>query len=162
MELSRIDFKYGVKSKEFSYMLYTFNMLPDVNQREEVINLARSSLQNLESILDKNYAGNEFKKEENGDITSSRIEFGYDYGNLTKLRYVISMNPPGEPRDLSLSLMNMDPDSKRLLEVYNSLLAIPNLEISNQAKVQVSRINSLISERFDVKEYLSLPSGDLK
>ncbi|MCX6750021.1 MAG: hypothetical protein NTZ83_01035 [Candidatus Pacearchaeota archaeon] len=160
MKLSNIGFNYVIKNKKFSHIFYKFNILSDAKQREKVIDLAKSSLQDLETILDKNYTGNEFKKEENGKVNSSEIEFGYDYGNLTQLRYVISMNSKGEPRDLTLSLMNIDPNSERLLGVYNLVLAIPNLEISDEAKIQVNRINSLISERFDVKEYLGLPRSD--
>ena len=172
MNLSNLNFQYKIKDKKFPFISYEFNILPDVESKEELIELAKSSLQDLERILDNKYTRKGFKKEEDGEVTSSKIELGYNYSNsslisifrkglnLTQLRYVILINSKGEPRDLTLSLTNSDSNSARLLDVYDSVIMLPKLEISEDAQLQVDRINSLRSERFDVKEYLSLPHSN--
>ena len=85
-----------------------------------------------------------------------------DFGEffLANLRYKILMDSIGSPVNLTLSLMNSDSNPKRLLNVCDSIIRLPNLEISAEAQVQVKQINSLRSEKFDVSRYLSLPNNN--
>ena len=170
MELLDITFGYEIKKNRFSTIRYDFNVISNAENKEDVIRLAKSSLNALEQIINMHYEGGEFKKEKDGEVTSSGIKFWHEYSEniedfriyqrLTKLGYKISLNSQGNPMNLSLNLRDSsgyDLDSSRLLELFDSVVAMDNLRISNEAYVQIDRINFLRSQEFDVGEYLSLP-----
>ena len=178
MQLSYLDFEYTVKDKKlkdkkFSSIFYNFDAVSDAESKEEFIDLAKSSIQRLEQLLDNQYNNKRFTKEKNGRVTSSKIKFKCEYLNSsiinyiregglnkTELSYIISMDPKGEPINLTLSLNNSEPNSARILRVYDSIITLPDLKISEEAQIQVNRINSLRSEKFEINKYLNSHNSD--
>ena len=173
MRLLYLDFEYTIKDKKFSSIFYNFDAASDAESKEEFIDLAKSSIHRLEQLLDNQYTGKRFIKEESGRVTSSKIKFKCEYLNSsiinyiregglnkTELSYVISMDPKGEPISLTLNLNNSEPNSARILKVYDSIIKLPNLEISDEAQIQVDRINSLRSEKFEINKYLNSHNSD--
>lgn len=169
MNLSNVMFSYEIKDKQFSKINYSFDVLSDTKSSEEVIRSAKTSLQQLETMLDDVYKGSGLK-EEDGMIDSTSVDFGYLYsienGLLsnkkrysTRLEYTISMNMQGMPSGLTLRLANKDEDQQRLWKIYDSVLALPDIKISNQAQIQLERINFLRAGNFNINTYLALPEN---
>ena len=164
MELSSLVFNYIIKDKKFEFMNYKFDVLSEVNSKEELIESAKSSLTSLENLLDRHYLGENFSKTKNGEISSSTIEVGYDYSSTIlspifkiTLRYVILSNSSGKLENLFIDMRHIH-DSDGILTIFDSVITLPNLKISNNAQIQIERINFLRKEEFELKQYLSLPS----
>lgn len=171
MELTDVGFDYNIRGKRFSYINYEFK-IGSGGSNDEIASLARSALQDLEQILDSHYTGKMFKKEEGGKITSTRIEYGYDYSNssilsffrvgtvLTILRYVIELYSNGNSGNLSLSLHNSDNRTETISAVFDAIISQPDLDISPEAMLQIDRIKSVREADFKLSMYLGLPQPD--
>ncbi len=164
MKLSSLMFNYIIKDKKFEFMNYKFDVLLEVNSKEELIESAKSSLISLENLLDRHYLGENFSKTKNGEISPSTIEFGYDYfSNILSpifkitLKYVILSNLNGKPENLFIDMKHTH-DSDSILTIFDSVITLPNIKISNNAQIQIERINFLRKEEFELNKYLSLPS----
>lgn len=167
MELSNLFFNYNIKDKKFSYINYEFKLIADPESKKKLIEMAKSSLQKLEKIVENNYNSKQFEKLVDGEVTPSKIEFGYVYTNSplnilmmglisAGLNYELLIDSEGKPSNLNLNLNNRDHNSERLFRVYDSVREMPNLKISDKAQIQIDKINYLRFGKFGTKEVLSL------
>ncbi len=167
MELSNLFFNYNIKDKKFSYINYEFKLIADPESKKKLIEMAKSSLQKLEKIVKSNYNSKQFKKLVDGEVTPSKIEFGYVYTNSiwnmlirginsAGLNYKLLIDSEGKPSNLNLNLNNRDHNSERLFRLYDSVREMPNLKISDEAQIQIDKIDYLRSGKFDTKEVLNL------
>jgi len=167
MELLDLDFTYEIKGRKFSHFSYTFNILFNLKSKEEITEIAKRSLQNLEQTLDKHYSKEEFEKTEDGEINSYKIKFGYKYSNhsfrnlpyrdlrSSSLKYNLGLNQKGELKDSSLNLINMDSNPQKILTLHDEIIVMPNLKISDKSQIKIERINSLREEGFELNSYLT-------
>jgi hypothetical protein len=162
MKLTDIDFLYSIADHYFCYINYKFHALPEENSADEFIGKSKQCLEELKHILDEHYT--EFSKREGGIIASSSmkssIKFGYEYFGHdssipTQLRYDITLSPDDIPENLKLELNNYDRNLSRVLKVYDSIMSMPNLEISKEASLQAGKIARLRkSKSFELRQYL--------
>ena len=69
---------------------------------------------------------------------------------LTNLMCTIS-----EDSTIKLELLNMDNDQARMLKIYDTILALPNMEFSPDTKSRMDKIEFLRTQKFDINKYLS-------
>lgn len=153
MKLEQVLFEYDIKKKLFSSVYYTFPLALDSQSKEEVIDSIRNAVVELEGILDSEILVKGVSKEEEGRMTSVSLEFGYRYFYTSswhdpietlrvKLKYRISLQE-SKVEDANLDVTHHDDDEGRILRVYDKILAIPRLEISEKAQDPIRKINAL-------------------
>jgi|TARA_Y100000031_G_scaffold155845_1_gene207977 hypothetical protein len=167
MELSNIDYRYKIKTKKFDYINYNFKLPSNVNNGHEATKLAKEAMVDLEKILDNYYSGRNFKKEQDGIVTSRRVTFGHRYSSVNNVlttfqKYTssnldldVAIDESGESKDISLHLMNHDGTNERLIKIYDSITDLPELTISDTAKKEIEKINSLIFDNFQINKYFN-------
>lgn len=175
MDLTRVSFNYQIKDKTFSRLNYDFSVQNKDIPSTELVKLAKTEFTELEQILDQYYTGKGFTKQQNGDISSSIISCGFDYsnrhmGNLfwsknfrssTTLRLDIHTYSGTYPTEFSISIANYDADMKRLFRVHDTIISLPDMNISAAAKHEIDTINFLRTQNFDmndINKYLALPN----
>jgi hypothetical protein len=164
MILESLSYKFLIGAKQFTQFHYRFNIFSNEEQKERIIEVARTELNSLDHILEKIY-GNKGKTE-GGEVTPREIEYGFDYAStsligalrnervFTQLRYVMDLDREGKPMGLKLVVTNFDTNQKRLLAVYDTIIRLPKLEFSTEAQVQIEKVNSLRTEEFLTERFL--------
>ncbi|MGV8141966.1 MAG: hypothetical protein ACP5NW_05995 [Candidatus Woesearchaeota archaeon] len=160
MMLSQLRFDYSIKNNAFTKIGYELITGHKDMPKTEVINIIKESISALDSILAQHYNNKDFDKKEDGQITSSRLTYGYTYTSnnaesidsmiLTNLMCTIS-----EDSTIKLELLNLDTDQARMLSIYDNILAFPNMEFSPDTKAKMDKIEFLRTQKFDIHKYLS-------
>lgn len=165
MDLVQLHFTYEIPEKRFDYMSYEFQAVKSNSDVKETVEVAKSALQELELIIISNY-NNKIKKEEIGSIDSYKIKYGYKYTekskifslssftNSTQLTYSIGLSSEGMPTKLEINLMNHN--KKNMLKLYDNILDIPDLMVTENVRKQIEHIEYLRHNKFDATKYLLL------
>ncbi len=169
MELSDLGFDYKSRGGNavFGFVSMNFDQIIfNCDSKEEIINKANSSINELENVLNNFYSGKRVKKEKISNIRSNNIEFGnsFEKGSCkSDLYYKIPLDSEGKPRDLKLSLFNSfssfanKKKNYKILEIFDSIINYvdqENIGVSEKAKRQIDNINFLRNNNFDLNKYL--------
>jgi len=164
MELIRLNFDYDGIKRKFSSIHYTFNTPLDKTSMDETSPINISLIHTLEEILDEKYRKG-FKKKKSEKITSTTIEKRYDYRMHPPIKYLffewksawvefsLMMNEKDKPYLMRINLGNTDKQS-RMLGIYQTITQLPDLKISDNAQIQINKINSLMQGAYNTKAYL--------
>lgn len=149
MELTDLTFEYSMGAGRFCHF-YRFNILSNVDSIDESIKIAKSSLENLERSIYKYFIGEKPLKTK--EITNDEIKFGHDYRcsnpRLVNLSYKISIDHNNK-KDITLHLTTIGHDQSRILDIFDSIMGLPNLKILGKAKIQADLINFLRKNDFE-------------
>lgn len=170
MDLNTVHFRYDLPSKSFKSINYSFDpIISQLNKKsgsEELINQIKTSIQELENIIIINFK-NKFEKKETGEIDSYSITKGYEYKekfnilkpsnyfNSITLDYTIQLDySTGAPTSIKIGLRNSN--EKKLMDIHDQVLVIPDLKFSDNAKRHLDNIEYLRHQKFDASKYLLL------
>ena len=151
---------YDLEKKSFSHFDYSFDM--DIAKQEDIVPVAKKSIQLLETVIEKTYNLDTYSKVQTGRITPRIVAKGYRYRQkepdfertlLTRVLYKVQLDSSSVPQSLSLTVGNRDSYEKNILSIYDNIISIPILNISSCAEVQQENIQK-IREGFDTSTYL--------
>ncbi len=130
MKLEHLDFTYNIDGNAPSRFFYLFS-----SDAVEIY------FRNVEDIADSIMLSDKFKKTPKKSATQYGIESGYTYVNADLDRKFTLMSisyKKGRYNDIIVN--HIDSDKEQLLKVYDGILAISGLELSENVKDSINTI----------------------
>lgn len=150
MELSNLDYKYILQGENefFSLFEYSFNIPLVGTEKEQVQDIIKPKFKVLEELVESVYSTDRYEKERKGKVTPRVGSFGYRY-KLRKptrnlfvgLSYRIPRNTSSG--SASISLHNTDSLEENLLRLYDMVVGLDELTLSDDANCSQNEIYEL-------------------
>lgn len=175
MILDDVDYDYDMKKAKFDSINYYFKFDSEEFTSEDFSQLFKVNLAILEELIENNFFEGNFKKEDNGNMTSSSISIGQRYVREFKNKFLQSLrNVPRrdynesvylyyntnvyneQVSDLKLNLRSVSSTQKPIFDLYDSILTIPQLDLSTRASKNIRNIDIIRKENFNPKRGLEL------
>ena len=145
MRLEYLNFNYNIDNRAPSKFFYHFySSVEEANRYFAILeNIADSIMKGMKKTLRKN-------------ANERGIDSGYTYMNedvMTSGFDCLSLGytkPIDDANEATLIINHIDNSKERLLKIYNSILAIPDLELSEDARDSINTINHLKLNNKDV------------
>ena len=165
MELDSVLFDYDVGERRFFTLTYYFAVGYTGNSAEECSKVAQNEFKILEEMVDEKYPADQFEKKESGEASNIEIKSGLRYSptdpkrviknTYLNLNHFIGLGPEGPTNwRIRLSVNYDNPD--RMLELYDSVMKIPNLTFSESAESEMKKIDFLRKQPFNLEEYIAI------
>lgn len=166
MELKLLNFEYDFDEKKFCNMMYSLDSKLPLD--EKIVSLGNSLFREIACIVDKVYLTlpNVQKTKKDRRIDSDGISWGFSYGLKDEddidhefvdlIGRIGSLWGIEEPKE-KFTLFNRDTDSKRVLNLYDLILNLPNLTFSSSVELQKKQINYIRNmKEFNLNDYLKI------
>ena len=160
MKLESIKFEYHVDTGLFYDM--NFNFKPDSLSTtlsiDKVLAILAADFEVVEQIFDKVLLPLDFKKKSGGEVSEDEINSGVRYGKEGLIMHpgiFYSLGTNGKTlssKGLRAVAYPTNGDQKPMLELYEQILDISELDISEQAKSSMDKIDSLKKGTINPKE----------
>lgn len=160
--MSDFNFEYNLKQTKFDDFRYHFTLIKNMGLNENLGHSIEDALKKLEEKLIIPFYSGKFEKTYDADIDKYAIRLRWFYDsqkvfnkegsfrvgaqiNLAQYRLTL----------LDLSLLHSD-TSENVLRFFDKVIGLDDLTISDEAKINIDRVNYLRKSDFTLNNYLAI------
>ena len=161
MKLEGLIFHYGNRNPgEFSALWYKFSIpIERSNAKKTTGEKLKYAFGTLEKYLDNGYSDSEAIKKEELQVDPGELTKGFCYSGdsfTATLNYNLNMRND-VVTNISIQLHHLRENHDQLLDLYDAILDIPDLELSEESRSSARKIDCLRKGKDIEQEVLQLP-----